>query len=1363
MRRRGWSKATWLLLAAAAGMLWVLFNVWRESHDRGAASLLKSANWRMSGNPPDYPAAMRELDLAIRAARAEGDDSVAADALEFRSKILLERGQSAASRQDSLELLETYRPDDVGLLIRLAFIETSLGELEDALARCERVLELSPQTTHIEIIRGSALFQMGMREIERARELLEERLPDAESEAGVALAERIAALDAADPLHPALQHDLSSLFPAGHAASAQQALEHALAAGAHWASARRSWTRSLVNEVHPTAAFGLLDLFFRAGRMSPVIDLGQALRSYPKAISTNALQHIAIALDTQGRTAGAVRAIEVAVANDQELPPDFLGRWCELARRAQLWQRLTMAAWRLRIAGGQAGSQVIVSAADCYLGLANAKIKDQALGQKYLNAYTTSDQPEPFPGALAQSFLALAELARTAGDAAAEQIHLGAALSLDRDLGGEHWLRLAELQLAASDSASLVEKSYAHALRLLPERGAELRPRWEEQGRRALLSQSRDIELLHRNLRSEGRWFPAREAGSFELYELASMHRKRGELSGASETCDHLLRDYPRFPPALELLIEVQRGMGRTQRAVDTLLQRVELGGASTQTVQELRELQVAQLESDQVLRLMRCDPRHSGLLALAQSNHDRGRGQLALAGLYQAGFDQLGDRGRLLAARSLCELGRWTEAHALLREVAPSSAWFSEALQLRIQAGLALGQDELVASAIDALASGAQLMSEWLLPAVTELLARKRNSDARAILFALDRNASSRTSEVVLRLAELDLCLGRVSEARESLLRLEALREDGASELGLLLAALRGRSFPECSALVQRLRETHFEPTPLQDAALLALQERPAEARSQARAGLLAHPADPAWNLLSACIARLEQSKASTPPALGETLRAQLAALLGETGTPGTPGASGAALDPREILGVLIALESELYPWWAFVRLDDAAFASAPLLRMWLQARVLEAAERPEFALLLLQRAIAIEPRFAAAYELAERIESQRAGEAGQDAVLALHAQRREALGPRPGDEVEALVLEARAASARGDGAQALQLARGARDADPQSTLARRELARALSRTGANAAAAREYELLAERAAESELGALVPEFLATLARAAQSEALPAAARVAQIEALAVRLPRDPALALALAREDLAGSAASRPIGVGRAFARLERFRLLTAGEPLEQLRGDSTRAWFEFHLQLDPTRAERFVRDELALDPGLVESWLMLGEALEAQGRPRDALEQYEMLNSMLPDARAVRRAATLLADFGDEHARVSELVLLARRLGNLSGPDFELEFVLARSLVNTTGRPIDEGLDALAQLWERRAVGARMVPPATLGLRYGASLLLRAGAPDRNRARNVLAEVLPTLQSAHERALCEALYNAAGAPGYQ
>jgi len=1360
VRRRGWNKATWLLLAAALGMLWVLFDVWRESHDRGAASLLKSANWRMSANPPDYPAAVRELDLAIRAAREQGETTVAADALEFRAKLFLERAQPAAARQDLLELLESYRPDDVGLLIRLAFVETSLGEFESALERCERVLALSPQTTHIEIIRGSALFSLGKAEIAQARELLEERLPDAESEAGVALAERIAALDEGDALHPALQHDLTSLFPAGHAASAQQSLEHALAAGRHWAAARRSWTRSLTNEVHQTAAFGLLDLFFRAGRMNPVIDLGQALRSYPKAISTNSLQHIAIALDTQGRTGGAVRAIEVAVANDQDLPPDFLGRWCELTRRAKLWQRLTMAGWRYRVSGTQAGSQAIVSAADCYLGIGYAKVKDQALGQKYLNAYTTSDQPEPFPGALAESFLALAELARAAGDSGGEQLALGQALSLDQDLGGDHWLRLSELQLASAESAPQIERSFAHALRLLPERSAELRPRWEEQGRLALLSQGRDIELLHRNLRSEGRWFPAREAGSYELYELARMHRKRGEPSGASETCDHLLRRYPRFPPALELLIEIQRGMGRTQRAVDLLLQRVELGGASTQTVQELRELQVDQLESDQVLRLMRSDPRHSGLLALAQSNYERGRGQLALAGLYQAGFEQLGDRGRLLAARSLCELGRWTEAHTLLREVAPSSAWFSEALQLRIRAGLALGQDELVSAAIDALASGAQLKSEWLLPSVTELLARKRNSDARAILFALDRNASSRTSEVVLRLAELDLCLGRVSEARESLLRLEALREDGASELGLLLAALRGRSFPECSALVQRLRETHFTPTPLQEAALLALQERPAEARSRARAGLLAHPTDPAWNLLAACIARLEQSAASTPPALGETLRAQLAALLGEAGTGvGT----GAALDPREILGVLIALESRLYPWWAFVRLDDAAFSSAPLLRMWLQARVLESAERPEFALLLLQRAIAVEPRFAAAYELAEQIESRREGEAGRDAVLALHAQRRAALGPRPGDEVEALVLEARAASSRGEHAQALQLARAARDADPQSTLGRRELARALARTGANAAAAREYELLAERAAEPELVALVPEFLAALGRAAQAEALPAAARVAQIEALAVRLPRDPALALALAREDLAGSAASRPIGVGRAFARLERFRLLTAGEPLERLRADSTRAWFDFHLQLDPTRAERFVRDELALDPGLVELWLMLGEALEAQGRPRDALEQYEMLNNMLPDARAVRRAAALLADFGDEHARVSELVLLARRLGNLAGPDFELEFVLARSLVNTTGRPIDEGLDALAQLWERRAAGARFVSPATLGLRYGASLLVRAGAPDRARARTVLAEVLPTLGTAHERALCEALYNAAGAPGYQ
>ena len=202
-------------------------------------------------------------------------------------------------------------------------------------------------------------------------------------------------------------------------------------------------------------------------------------------------------------------------------------------------------------------------------------------------------------------------------------------------------------------------------------------------------------------------------------------------------------------------------------------------------------------------------------------------------------------------------------------------------------------------------------------------------------------------------------------------------------------------------------------------------------------------------------------------------------------------------------------------------------------------------------------------------------------------------------------------------------------------------------------------------------------------------------------------------------------------------IGIARAYERLDGFREETAGIPLEQLREGSSREWFDFYLRSDPMRAQLFISAEMELYPEFLDLWILLGESYEAQGRLAEAADQYETVISMVPDARALRRLASLVAVFGTDHDYVESLIRRAMVLESLTEPDPGLLLIRARSLVNSGPATLDQGLAILEKLYEDARAGRNELPDDLLGQRLGTSLVHRARREDGVRAKELLLEV--------------------------
>ena len=112
---------------------------------------------------------------------------------------------------------------------------------------------------------------------------------------------------------------------------------------------------------------------------------------------------------------------------------------------------------------------------------------------------------------------------------------------------------------------------------LLPERTKELFPTWRQIGEKELQSSGIDVETTLEGLRSRDLWIPAGRSGPYELYRLAELYEERDEPFGTEAACKRLRDDYPRFLPAVDLLIDALLERGDDEEAGEIFVERLEL------------------------------------------------------------------------------------------------------------------------------------------------------------------------------------------------------------------------------------------------------------------------------------------------------------------------------------------------------------------------------------------------------------------------------------------------------------------------------------------------------------------------------------------------------------------------------------------------------------------------------------------------------------------------------------------------------------------------------------------------------------------------------------------------------------------
>jgi hypothetical protein len=1305
------------------------------------------ANVRASLSDPglDFGRTLRVLDRALGGPEAEADEALAIEILTLRSEVFELIGSYTDARTDLERIQGMYGVADAALELSAARLQAREGQLEEAWQRVGRLLAREPEL-------GAAWLLRGRLERDRARQHVERAVADC----GVALVSRsalvaagiarqIAARDIEDPTRSRLAADLREIFLPRHESDLQRVLEEVDEASRLNGAARHSYGQAIESGVDAEAVKAFLDLLVQGGQADLAVEFGLAAIALDELSDDGSVHESLLdAMRGLGQDGRALALLDGWPWRERVTELTFNRKAARLFYDLAAWKEVAGPTAQMKELGGPQDR----SYAHFYQGLVHhqraLQLEDAEKHEKAISTLTdflAGQAPQPVPDAAGIAYLAMARSHRELQQERLERQSLMGAIEVAPRLSGEAYLRLVELQRNSPNVGFRIpEVNWTRGMALLPQRTAELYSTWETLGVASLAADDVDFKSLVTRVRQLGEAAPTRSVGPFTLHRLSREHFAAGNLLGALAVARDLYDEYPGLLPALDTLIDTLLARGSRLQAAVRILERLRLVGADEASRAYLAQVRLDSFDAAQRLELVRRDALGLGRRLVAEHHLERGDPELALRALRVVEDDEAPEL-ELLRALALLELERGDEAAEAAARALTVERLRPAALEALVRARL-LGDDEpALARVVEGVLAEETLDRELVLRLADRLIAGSRPALASSLLDRLDAHRETRGGDVLVRMALAHALAGDGAAAAEALERAEAFIGDGRVELTRLYLTLDGRDWLQLPRRVAALRAGGFSPGPLQSAILALLDENLDAGLAEARAGLEAEPQSGAWALVLAAAQLLADDELELPSYFGADAVYQARQFLrgdGET-----------QRDPREGLGLLLALEQPGWGLWVLPRLVRAySEGGGSLWPQYLAARAEAALGQHAHALSSAERLTQAFPGFGPAWDTLEQ--ERRRGHADDPHhpdLLLVREGRLRALGDQHAGTPAQLAMDrATARAAGGEVSEAIadleRFVERAAPRDREQSEVRAFLAHLLAERGNYSSAAAHYLDAIQSQPPRAAAVLVPALLGTLTRATRA-GVPPRARLepdqvaAILAALAERLPTDPHVALAVVRHELSRDARNLSLAVNRATGAYEALRQRTEGKTLDELRPGAGAAWAAFLRELSPQLAVQILTEELERAPANVTLWLQLARAQESLGDETVAVGLLQTAIDLSDDPRAHQEMARLVARRGGD-PEVIERHLAFADAAEGRQDSYRTQFIRARTDLQRTGRRPVRIVERLQDLWEVREEFSDEVSSLELGLTYAAALLQRL---EGNDAR-ILHKLVRTMQ---------------------
>ena len=1271
-----WTSATALiaaLSAAAAGTTYVL-----TRRPVGPAEIVRGVREDMDSVTFQQRAALLQLNEALAAAEKRRDDDLTVAILSTRAEVHLQLEDNARVLDD-LSRIETIRPGDFALQLRIASLIASMGDEAGAIEKTKAVITKRPR-------HAAAWAFLGELELKVARSVLQPTLDTIEEtmsrESAGIVTERLINLanrEPNDPELPKVEFELSAAIPVTAGGDfVFLAKQNALSARGRYLDARAAFARSIQLDPKADRVLAMGETLIAAGQGPLATSLLTAALGVPSLSNSGPIRFqllrllkdsnrideaLAVNRQTDWSTVEDEQHVALAAqvqyeAEDFALIGPLVARLVELDdREGKHWLYFYQSANGVRQAlnrGGELPEKLAMNL------------------RRNLNLFINNPNGflEPFPGATAEAGYWFARLASMRGDTEDEIFGLNVGFSQPGSATAAGKAQMARaLQKRSSVPWLQVEMALSDAIDLDPARSAEFLEEWREAGLRNIRSKGMTINNLISDAKSVNSAVPnVRGLGPAVYTLLAEKHLEEGRNYSALQAANQALKDHPRLIPALDVAISAKVATPNRYNVERDIVRRVELAGIDASIEESIGRLPKNSLVGDDLIAAIKVAPERFGKSAVARWFLENGDSARARAALGKVDSISAPYSMRLLRAQTLFEQQSFLKALEVITGMESSRALDEDAAILKVRLLLELDRPDSIPQVVRQLDAIEASPSTYL--RLADLLMGQGQADLSLdIVDRLDQDPKTRTPEFYRRRILVDILTAKergVERARESIERSEAYLQDGTPEIASILLAVSRRKWTGIPAQIERLRRSSFALTPQKEVALVLLEERLEAGRRAAQRSLEDAPRSPMWALVAAAGDAMVKDPITLPKWFGQSAVSDAQRLL--LGSVGR-----ASRDPRETLAMLLIVDRPEWSAWLLPIIDKVGKESGS--RIWsnyLKATALEASGDVPRLTATVDRLVNNHNRFGPAHDWAvELAKAKYPDEPLRPEVVKARRIRLVSLGPELiEDPVEiALANAGKLANLMKDNAAAAQ-ALGEVLGNAGEAEVEAQLILGILKTRENQfAAAAEYLFQAAMGdpgvfQEIVINSLLP--LLELAGEARGTGARRGGSVGpervreMLDKLIERYPLDPMVKLT----DLKLSGIPQEGWGEIAEGALKSLYKESGRQPLEALRRGSTRPWVELLVEVRIELAWEIINRDLAHEPGNLELWNLRALVASEMDDDEAAAEIYRALMGTSPSQEVGYSLAEIMISRGDPVSDVLHVIAAADLAGGGGGP---------------------------------------------------------------------------------------------------